>query len=185
MQVEQGAKASELRMVLADRQAIGPDIKIQLCLPERVQPMLDSEVLDPSFEGMYRAVLVMRPKLYLVKQSDKLSTTAALAKDMNRTGWHGCLGGDAEETIVHSDSKVHPFDDHVPAGVQSKAMRVQRLVEGTWLPGKEKSFQGYAFVMNPGGEADLKTALFEAFGFIPRCRDAVTLEEKNMEQTIH
>eukprot|EP00415_Alexandrium_ostenfeldii_P001198 UN1198 len=101
---------------------------------------------------------------------------------MSSTGWHGWLDDHEDDEmvpmIVRDGSQLYEFGEQLPGDVQSKAKELQQLIEGIWLPGSESDFEGYVFVMDPGAEADLKTALSDAFGFLQVVRKEVTLEEQ-------
>mmetsp|Transcript_147498 Transcript_147498/g.282724 ORF Transcript_147498/g.282724 Transcript_147498/m.282724 type:complete len:439 (-) Transcript_147498:89-1405(-) len=121
---------------------------------------------------------VQAPKLFLVKFSEAVETTAKLAKKMTMSGlgWHG--GG---HSIVAEDCQISGLDDAIAEDLRSKAGEVQQHIEGIFLPGSERDFEGYAFVVDLGSETDLKTALSMAFGVKEEAKKHVTLETKAFE----
>jgi len=174
--VEPGTTVEAFSRILAERYNLGSEISIQLLSAASPDPLKDSDMVEPT-EGGYRALPQLRPTLYLAKHSAEVATTALLAKKMSCTGWHGRIGGKRVDLIVKVDCKTHPCSDNLPENVISRAKAVQKLIEGILLPGSESDFEGYAFVVDPGVEADMKQILWESFGFLGKSSDEeVTLE---------
>jgi len=180
--VEPGTTVVAFCRILAERQQLGPETVVKLLSSGSGEPLKDSDVVEAT-EGGYRVLLQMRPKLHLVKHSSEVATTALLARKMSCTAWHGHIDDETRQLIVMDDCKTHPFNDSLPEEVKCQAEKIQELIEGIFLPGSESDFEGYAFVVDPGVEEDIKVALWEAFGFLDQVRGEVTtLEEQDWKK---
>lgn len=116
-------------------------------------------------------------KLALANFSDA-RTTDALA-DVMIDGWRGDVNEDGDGSLVVDGHKTCKASGELGAKVQE----LQKLIDGITLPASESDVDGFAFAVEGvgGSPAEMKAALGEALGLVPRGKKEITLKAKTFK----
>jgi len=115
VEVAPGTTIGLLREMLKQQQGVAG---VQVLTLGSEDVLVDSEEVDVK-ASVYQAVVQRKSaKLHILKYSNAISTTSALAKDMCPRGWLCRLPPANDlESIVVDDCKIGTLADEFPAGI--------------------------------------------------------------------